>query len=79
MLHHGVVVRLFFATALLKVAIAASTSTQYAKEVSSALNFVTKLSESRIIGGTVAVQKAGQLVWSKGFGYASEVCTIPEA
>lgn len=40
-----------------------------------ALKFLTEMTESRVIGGTVAIQKAGELVWSKGFGFASEVST----
>ncbi len=66
-------VRLFVAVVLVKVALAASTPAQYTNEANAALQFMTELAESRVIGGTVAVQKAGQLVWTRGFGYASEV------
>ncbi|BDA48100.1 probable protein flp at N-terminal half [Coccomyxa sp. Obi] len=42
-----------------------------------AVNFLTEMTESRVIGGTVAIQKAGELVWSKGFGVASEELGVP--
>ena len=70
---HAGVVRLMVAYAMLEIALTASVPAYYAKEAIAALQFMTGLAESRLIGGAVAVQKAGQLVWSKGFGYASEV------
>lgn len=64
-------VRLLVAVALLQVAWSSSLSA-----VDQSLSFLSELTESRIIGGTVAVQKAGKVVYSKGFGYADEVSTV---
>ncbi len=68
--HRAGVVRLLVFTTLLQVG---SISTLTSEDKTT--QYLTELSESRVIGGTVAVQKAGELVWSKGFGFASEVST----
>ena len=66
--HIARMVRLLGLTAVLQVGLASTLAGE-----DETTRFLTELSESRIIGGTVAVQKAGELVWSKGFGFASEV------
>lgn len=68
--HHARVVRLLVFTAVFQVGLTSTLTGEV-----ETMKFLTELSESRVIGGTVAVQKAGELVWSKGFGFASEVST----
>lgn len=71
------VARFLVAATLVKVALSTTTPAVFAKTAEDAHKLMTQLSDSRVIGGTVAVQKGGQLVWSGGYGYASEVRSRP--
>lgn len=61
-------VRFLVAVALLQVARSLPISA-----TDQAFSFLSELTDARITGGTVLVQKAGKVVYSKGFGYADEV------
>ncbi|CAL8462903.1 g2437 [Coccomyxa elongata] len=45
--------------------------------IDQSFSFLSELTDSRLTGGTVAVQKAGKIVYSKGFGYADEELDVP--
>ena len=45
----------------------------YADIIQQTNRFLQQLADARILSGSVAVQKDGQLVYSDGFGWASEV------
>lgn len=61
-------VRLLVVTVLFQVAWSSPPSA-----IDQSFSFLSQLTDSRLTGGTVAVQKAGKIVYSKGFGYADEV------
>jgi hypothetical protein len=48
----------------------------YSQAISDTDAYLMKLSDARLISGTFAVQKAGEVVYSKAFGWASEVRSI---
>ena len=45
----------------------------YVDTVNKADVYLQELADARVVSGTVAVQKSGQLVYSNAFGFASEV------
>ena len=45
----------------------------YANTIQQTNQFLQQLADARILSGSVAVQKNGHLVYSNGFGWASEV------
>ena len=45
----------------------------YVDTVNKADAYLQELADARVVSGTVAVQKSGQLVYSNAFGFASEV------
>ena len=54
-----------------------TTNSTYADAIQQTSRFLQQLADAKVLSGSVAVQKNGQLVYSDGFGWASEV--IPEA
>ena len=45
----------------------------YADNVNRTDAYLQGLADARLVSGTIAVQKSGQLVYSNAFGWASEV------
>ena len=45
----------------------------YADTIQQTSRFLQQLADAKLLSGSVAVQKNGQLVYSDGFGWASEV------
>ena len=45
----------------------------YADNIQQTSRFLRQLADAKVLSGSVAVQKNGQLVYSDGFGWASEV------
>ena len=50
-----------------------ATNSTYADTIQQTSRFLQQLADARLLSGSVAVQKNGQLVYSDGFGWASEV------
>lgn len=52
---------------------AAVRAQDYSAQIAQADAYLSQLANERVVGGIIAVQKDGELVWSNGYGYAVEV------